>query len=70
MRTKRYRLIVHAQNGALTVALFDHADDPFETRNVAAEKPEVVESLLPLLKEGNTGIIPETVRWEAASQNQ
>ena len=59
MRTERYRLIVHAQEGKLTVALFDHRTDPYETRNIAAEKPEVVERLMPLLKKGNTGILAE-----------
>jgi arylsulfatase A-like enzyme len=59
MRTKSYRLIVHVQAGTATVALFDHRTDPFETRNIAADEQETVEKLLPLLKKGNTGILPD-----------
>ena len=59
MRTERYRLIVHTENGTSTVALYDHQVDPYETRNVAGEKPEILQRLMPLLEKGNTGIIPD-----------
>jgi len=58
MRTERYRLIVHVEKGRSTIALFDHQIDPHETRNIAEEKPDVVQRLMPLLIKGNTGIIP------------
>ena len=57
MRTERYRLIVHVEKGTSTIALYDHHVDPYETRNIAEERPEIVERLMPLLKKGNTGII-------------
>jgi arylsulfatase A-like enzyme len=59
MRTERYRLIVHVEKGTSTIALFDHNVDPYETRNIAEERPEIVERLMPLLIKGNTGIIPD-----------
>jgi len=59
MRTLRYRLIVHVEAGTQSVALFDHQNDPLETKNIAAEKPEIVDRLMPLLKKGNNGIIPD-----------
>jgi hypothetical protein len=30
--------------------------DPNETKNIATEKPEIVESLMPLLEKGDTGL--------------
>jgi arylsulfatase A-like enzyme len=62
MRTERYRFIVHAKKGTSSVALFDHQVDPYETRSIAEERPEIVERLMPLLKKGNTGIIPDLGR--------
>jgi arylsulfatase A-like enzyme len=59
MRTDRYRLIVHQTKDKWIFALFDHQVDPYETKNIAEENPEIVKQLLPLLHEGNTGILPE-----------
>jgi hypothetical protein len=59
MRTQRYRLIVHVEKETSTFALFDHQVDPYETRNIAGENPEIVRRLMPLLKKGNTGIIQD-----------
>jgi hypothetical protein len=38
------------------VELFDHQTDPNETRNIATENPEIVNSLMPLWEKGNTGL--------------
>ncbi|MBN2415277.1 sulfatase [bacterium] len=59
MRTGRYRLVVQYRGGTWTIALFDHAADPYETVNIAPEHPDIVQKLLPLLRKGNTGIIPD-----------
>lgn len=46
MRTDRYRIVQHEEPGdGPEFELFDHQSDPNETRSVAAEQPEVVESL-------------------------
>ena len=49
MRTDRYRLIrwvdVRRPEKALAVELYDHQTDPHETKNIAAEKADVVEKL-------------------------
>ena len=49
LRTDRYR-ITEYEDGA--VELYDHAEDPNETRNVAGENREVVQELLGRLREG------------------
>ena len=48
LRTDRYRIVLH-EKGEPRVELFDHATDPYETRNVAAENPAVVARLLKAL---------------------
>ncbi len=48
LRTDRYRIVLH-ETGEPRVELFDHAKDPYETRNVAAENPGVVKRLLAML---------------------
>jgi arylsulfatase A-like enzyme len=48
LRTDRYRIVLH-ETGEPRVELFDHAVDPYETRNVAAGNPEVVKRLLAML---------------------
>lgn len=49
LRTDRYR-ITELEEGAPRVELYDHATDPHETRNVAAERPEIVQELLSKLR--------------------
>jgi len=47
VRNDRWRLIISRQNNA--IELFDYENDPGETRNHAADHPEVVEELLNLI---------------------
>jgi iduronate 2-sulfatase len=48
IRTERWRLCTDGQGGRLE--LFDYLNDPFETRNHAAEQPQVVRDLLAKLE--------------------
>lgn len=61
MRTDRYRLVLWKDIRApeaepVFVELFDHQDDPHETRNIAASQPELVKDLI---RQFNAG-------WKAA----
>ena len=38
------------------IELHDHDNDPNETRNVAGEHPEIVDKLMPLWENGDTGL--------------
>ena len=53
IRTKQYRLVEWRKIGAAAVdaewELYDYESDPLETRNLAAERPEVVAQLKTLL---------------------
>ncbi len=56
LRTAQYRLTKYFRNQQPVIELYDHKTDPQETKNIANEKPEIVQSLMPLLKRGNTGL--------------
>lgn len=56
MRTGKYRLTRYFREAEPTLELYDHQTDPMETVNVAAEYPEIVAELMPLLEKGNTGL--------------
>jgi len=56
MTNGRYRLNRYFRNEEPLIELFDHANDPLEVRNVAAEYPDVVESLMKDWEKGNTGL--------------
>lgn len=56
VRTNRYRLTKYFRNAEPVVELYDHQTDPNETKNIAREKPEIVENLMPLWEKGNTGL--------------
>ncbi|WNJ20567.1 sulfatase [Pontibacter sp. G13] len=60
MRTERYRLVVWKARGnpeaePVYVELYDHETDPTETRNIASEQPELVESLIAQMAKGWRG---------------
>ena len=57
MRTDRYRLVVwrdhrHLKVKPIFVELFDHQSDPNETKNIAADNPELVEKLTAQMNAG------------------
>ncbi|MEN8117051.1 MAG: sulfatase [Bacteroidota bacterium] len=54
VRTDDYRLMKYYRNEEPGIELYNHNDDPNETKNVAAGHPEIVDELLPVLEEGNT----------------
>ena len=56
LRTDRYRLTKYFRNAEPVIELYDHQNDPNETKNIAGEKPEIVEQLMPLWEKGNTGL--------------
>lgn len=56
LRTSRYRLTKYFRKQEPVIELYDHQTDPNETKNIAAEHPEIVNNLMPLLEKGNTGL--------------
>ena len=38
------------------IELYDHTIDSNETKNIAAENPEAISRLMPILEKGNTGL--------------
>ncbi len=56
MRTERYRLTKYFRKEEPTLELYDYANDPFETENIASEKSDVLNDMLPLLDKGDTGL--------------
>ncbi|MFK7813006.1 MAG: sulfatase [Maribacter sp.] len=56
MRTERYRFTKYFREAEPVLELYDHSNDPLETKNIAIENPEVLKSLLPLFEKGNTGL--------------
>ncbi|MDX1284341.1 MAG: sulfatase, partial [Draconibacterium sp.] len=54
VRTEDYRIMQYFRQQEPAIELYDHKNDPNETKNVAAEKPDVVEKLMPVLAKGNT----------------
>jgi hypothetical protein len=49
-------LTKYFRNQEPVIELYDHKTDPNETKNIAAENPEIVEKLLPIWEKGNTGL--------------
>lgn len=56
VRTSRYRLTRYYRKAQPTVELYDYKDDPYEVRNIAAERPDLVKELMPWLEKGDTGL--------------
>jgi len=56
LRTEDYRLTKYFRMDEPTIELYDHRIDPFESRNIASENPDIVRKLMPVLEKGNTGL--------------
>ena len=56
VRTDKYRLTKYYRKELPELELYDHVKDPNETMNVASESLAIVNQLLPVLEEGNTGL--------------
>lgn len=56
MRTSRYRLTHYFRNARPVTELYDHQADPYENRNIASARPELVDSLMKIWEKGNTGL--------------
>ena len=56
LRANRYRLTKYFRDAEPVIELYDHQTDPNETKNIAIEYPDIVERLLPLWENGNTGL--------------
>ncbi len=64
MRTDRYRFVVWKDYTSpnakpLFVELYDHRNDPDETRNIAAKRPRLVERLMGQFDQGWRGALPK-----------
>ncbi len=59
MRNDRYRITKYFREEEPTVELYDYRSDPHETQNVAANHPDLVDSLLITWKRGDTGLYGE-----------
>jgi len=56
VRTENYRMMKYFRKQQPEIELYNHTTDPNETKNVAAENPEIVKELLSVLELGNTGL--------------
>ena len=56
LRTNRYRLTKYFRKNMPVIELYDYLEDPYETKNLASEKPAIVKELMPILEKGNRGI--------------
>ncbi|MCD6200236.1 MAG: sulfatase [Bacteroidales bacterium] len=56
MRTPRYRLTRYFRTARPVTELYDHLADPYENRNIASSRPELVDSLMKVWAKGNTGL--------------
>ncbi len=57
LRTDRYRFAIFKNPKKTATMLFDHENDPYESRNVASENPEVVAEMMAKIKELNKGYL-------------
>ena len=64
LRTERYRLTRYFREQEPTIELYDHFQDPYESRNLAGELPQVVDSLLRIWERGNTHLYERRTRNE------
>jgi len=56
VRTDQYRMSKFFRKEKPVIELYDHKNNADESTNIAAEKPEIVKQLMPVLEKGNTGL--------------
>jgi arylsulfatase A-like enzyme len=56
VRTPRYRITEYFGESGSKIDLYDLQNDPFETKNIAADNERVIRKLKPLLEEANKGL--------------
>ncbi|WP_422081444.1 sulfatase [Ulvibacterium sp.] len=56
LRTDSYRLTQYYREEEPTLELYDHIQDPEESRNIAKDNMEIVQGLIPILEQGDTGL--------------
>jgi len=54
VRTPDYRLMKYYRKEKPAIELYNHKNDPNETKNIASEHPEIVDELISVLEKGNT----------------
>jgi len=59
LRTERYRLTQYFRDQEPAIELYDHKNDPYETKNIANDYSEITKQLLPKWEKGNTGVMKE-----------
>ena len=52
LRTPDYRLTKYVRDEEPVIELYDHSGNNQEDKNIASERPEIVERLMPILEEG------------------
>ncbi len=60
VRVPRYRYTKYFRDEEPLIELYDHKKDPNENKNIAEDKPGIVEKLDKILEKGNTGIYSKT----------
>ncbi len=56
LRTPDYRLTQYIRGEEPVIELYDHTGDNPEDKNIADDRPEIVEKLMPVLEVGDTGL--------------
>ena len=56
LRTPEFRLTRYYNRDSQQVELFDHRYNDNESANISTQSPDLVDSLLPYLEKGNTGL--------------
>jgi len=56
LRTPEYRLTKYYRKEQPIVELYDHSGNLKEKRNIAKERPDIINRLMPLLENGNRGL--------------
>jgi arylsulfatase A-like enzyme len=56
VRTEQFRLTRYFREAQPVIEIYDHTKDPFENRNIAADRPREVKRLMEILEKGNTGL--------------